>query len=119
MYLFIAIIFIAELIIALTVITFIVKADKWVCEFNERVLSAKPLIEKTLGVLKSIVSNLQGAVKNTFEIVKRKKEQFILKMIVALVMFISIRTFKGKYRKAGAFLELVLVIKDYWDTLAV
>lgn len=119
MYLFIAIIFIAELIIAFTLISFTVKADRKVCALNKRVVECKPVIHKCLISVKDTVKNLQKTFDNCICIVRRKRQQFTMKIIIAAVMYISLFLFKGKYKKAGTFFRLAVLIKDYWDSLPV
>ena len=117
MYLFIAIIFIAELIIALTLIVFTVKADRKVCALNKKVVECKPVIHNCLLSAKDIVKNLQKTFDNCICIVKRKRQQLTMKVIIAVVMYASLFFFKGKYKKAGTFFQLAVLIKDCWDSL--
>lgn len=117
MYLFIAIIFIAELIIAFTVVYFTVKADKKVCALNKRVVECKPVIHKCLISVKDIVKNFQKTYDNCICVIKRKRQQVTMKIIIAAVMYMSLFFFKGKYKKAGTFFQIAVLIKDYWDSL--
>ena len=55
MFLLIAIVFIAELIIASTVIFFVKKADNCVIRYNSKVCEFKPKVEKALADLKFCV----------------------------------------------------------------
>ena len=47
----------------------------------------------------------------------KKTWSVVLKVIIAVVMYASLFFFKGKYKKAGTFFQLAVLIKDYWDSL--
>ena len=101
MFLFIATIFIAELIIALTLITYILKADKAVQDLRKEIIFRKPQIKAgLLGVREGIhiVREKQGLL---FEIVKQKRNQYLIsisKMILEYLLFFII---KVKCKKAA------------------
>lgn len=72
MYLFIAIIFIAELIIAGTLISGILKADRMICSLNSKVSALKPDIKCALAQTRECVSCLQTSVNSLISFVKKK-----------------------------------------------
>lgn len=119
MYLFIATIFIAELIIALALVLVIVSADKKVCELNNKLTSFRPILEDGLKTLKEVVSNLQDSIETFFGFIRKKRQQFTMKIIIAIVMYGSLFFFKGKYKKAASIFQLIVLVKDYWDELTI
>lgn len=119
MYLFIATIFIAELIIAATLINFILKADRKVCELNNKVTELKPYIEDWLKSFKDVVYNLQNTVSSFFAFVKRKRDQFLTKLIISIVIYASLIFFKGRFKKAAAIFQTLVLLKDYWDEFTI
>ena len=74
MYLFIAIIFIAELIIACTLINFIVKADKKVCRYNACIEAFNPLAQTCLQYSRCLVSTFNRSFDSFFVFIKKKQE---------------------------------------------
>lgn len=119
MYLFIATIFIAELIIASALVSFIVRADKKVCEINNSVTVSKPILEENLKVFKKSVISLQNTVESFFTFIRKKREQFTMKIIVTLVMYASLIFFRGRFKKAAAVFQTLVLVKDYWDELTI
>ena len=119
MYLFIATIFIAELIIASALINLILKADKRVIQLNKDVLKIRPAVEDLLKAFKDAVYNLQNTVESFFTFVKKKRDQFLTKLVISIVMYASLIFFKGRFKKAAAVFQTLVLLKDYWDELAV
>lgn len=115
MYFFITIIFIAELIIAGALIFFIVKADNAVLNLNNQVQSFKPLLYKTLGELKGIVANFVSGVQNSCKFVKKKRRQYLSKVVMAMVTYAVLFFFKGRFKKAAVLFQSLVFLKDMWD----
>ncbi len=119
MYLFIATIFIAELIIAGSLIIFIVKTDRKVRELNNRVIVFKPVLEGYLKAFKKAVYNLQNTFEAFFTFIKKKRQQFLTKVIIAVVMYASLIFFRGRFKKAAAVFQTLVLLKDYWDEFTI
>lgn len=119
MYLFIATIFIAELIIAGSLIIFLIKLDRKVREMNNRVIIFKPILKGHLKVFKKAVYNLQNTFESFFTFIKKKRQQFITKIIIAVVMYASLIFFRGKFKKTATVFQTLVLLKDYWDELAI
>lgn len=119
MYLFIAIIFIAELIIACTLINFIVKADKKVCRYNACVEVFNPLAQTCLQYFRCLVSSFNRSFETFFVFVKKKQEQIIFKAIVVIAIYSMLFLFKIKADKASKFYRLAGLIRDIVTDFAV
>lgn len=119
MYIFITIIFIAELIIALTVIGWIVKADKKVRYYNDCVDAFNPLAETVLQYARCKVSEFNKSFGCVFEFIKKKKEQVIFKTIFMVSIYLILILFKLKMKKASKIYKLIAVMRDLTLELAV
>lgn len=119
MYLFIATIFIAELIIAGSLIIFLIKLDRKVREMNNRVIIFKPVLKGYLKALKKAVYNFQNTFESFFKFLKKKRQQFITKVIIAIVMYASLIFLRGKFKKTAAVFQTLVLLKDYWDELMI
>lgn len=119
MYLFITIVFIAELIIASTLVSNIVKADRYVCKLNEKVLQSRPKIEKFLFNFKDCV----GCVKSSFEaattFLKRKHHEFKMRILKTVIIYGLLIVMRSKFKKLATVCKYVVLTKDYWDGLYV
>lgn len=117
MYLFIAIIFIAELIVALTLINGIIKADRAVCALNKRVLQAKPEIKNFLQQANECASCLKESVNSVITFVKRKHRQVMQRAIKTVLIYFILLTIKSRYKNLATFCQYAVLAKDYWDGL--
>ncbi len=119
MYLFIAIIFIAELIIASNVISCIVKADKRICSLNEQIIQTMPKIQKGLSGLKDCVK----CIKTTFDcaagFVKKKQREFKMRIIKAIIIYALLLIMKSKFKRLATISQYIMFTKDCWDGLLV
>lgn len=118
MFLFIATIFIAELIIALTLITYILKADKAVQDLRKEIIFRKPQIKAVLlGVREGIhiVREKQGLL---FEIVKQKRNQYLISLAKMILVYLLLFIIKGKCKKAASICQGILLVKDVWDSVS-
>lgn len=112
MYILIAIVFIAELIIALNLILLIVKADKKVCYYNQCVSVFKPLAETALQYARYKVSEFNKSFGCVFEFVKKKKEQIIFKTVFMISIYALLIVFKIRMKKASKIYKLISVMRD-------
>ena len=114
MYLFIATIFIAEIIIAATLINYIVKADKLVQKCSIQVMQTRPCFEKMLKDFGLCVSNLGEYYNCMISLIKKKRRQFQITLLKNIVMYLSLFLLKGRYKRAAAFLQFAVLFYDYW-----
>lgn len=118
MYLFIATIFIAELIIALAIIHYIIKADKYVLELNDKVVDLQPVIHKTLVAVNEFVITFGEKMENLFEFVQKKRNQYISRITKTLILYLLLFVFKGRCKRAAMLCQGLVLAKDYWDGLS-
>lgn len=117
MYLFIAIIFIAELIIAVSLINGIIRADRSVCALNNKIIQSKPEIQKILKQARECVSCLQESVNSVITFVKQKRQQVINRAIKTVLIYFILLTMKSRYKKLATVCQYAVLAKDYWDGL--
>ncbi len=112
MYILISIVFIAELIIALSLINLIVKTDRKVCHLNCCVKAFKPLAQTYLQYARTLVSNFSSNFEKTFSFIRKKKEQIIFKTVVMVSIYLLLILFKIKFTKASKIYRLISVMRD-------
>ncbi len=113
MFLLIATVFIAELIIALTLVFFINKADRAIVKCNEVVIEKQKELDKTLKELKSCVTNFGVYYNCMLASVKKKRNQFRINMLKNILMYLSLFLLKGKYKKLAATVQFAVLFHDY------
>ncbi len=119
MYILISIVFIAELIIALNLILWILKADKKVRYYNSCVDAFNPLAQTALQYARCKVSEFNKSFGCVFEFVKKKKEQIIFKTVFMIAIYAILIVFKIKMNKASKIYKLISVMRDLTLELAV
>ena len=119
MYILIAIVFIAELIIALNLILWIVKADKKVRYYNQCVDVFNPLAQTALQYARCKVSEFNKSFACIFEFIRKKKEQVIFKTVFMISIYAMLIVFKIKMNKASKIYKLIAVMRDLALELAV
>jgi|GEM_PF-1222838 len=117
MYLFIATIFIAQLIIAGAVSAFIIKADKKVCIINDKVVKFMPALEVNLREAYDVVRNLKKTLYTILCIVDRKKQLFKLKLIKTFILYAVLICCKGRFKRAASVFNMLVLIKEYTDKM--
>ena len=119
MYVFIATIFIAELIIAGTIIFLILKFDKKAQEFNiQASISGKELI-KTTKEVKEILITAQGVIENVTSYISKKKNEFRQKLINLAMIYAILVVFKLRFKRAATVFQYALLAKEVWDRVPV
>lgn len=119
MYILIAIVFIAELIIALNLILWIVKADRKVRYYNCCVDAFNPLAQTALQYARCKVTEFNKSFGCVFEFIKKKKEQVIFKTVFMISIYAMLIVFKIKIKKASKIYKLISVMRDLVLELAV
>lgn len=117
MYLFITIIFTAELIVAGTLINGIIRADRSVCALNQKIITSKPEIKRILKQTSECVSCMQESVNSLITFVKRKHQQVINRAIKTVLIYFILLTMKSRYKKLATICQYAVLAKDYWDGL--
>ena len=112
MYIFIGIIFIAELIIAHFIISNLIKWDRKVQYYNACAESFNPLLKTCMQYGRCIVATFKNSFENTINFVKKKREQLINKIIFAVAVYSLLIIFKIKTNKAKKIYKLAGTIKD-------
>ena len=119
MYIFIAIIFIAELIIAHWLISNIVKLGKQVQYYNACVKTFNQLLQTCIQYVRCLVSSFKNSSEKAITYIKKKREQFIYKIIMVIAIYSLLILFKVKTNKAKKIVRLVGAIKDLALELAI
>ena len=119
MYVFIATIFIAELIIAGFILSIILKLDKKVNQFCYSVSNTGDIIIKTVKKCHSILVNIQNIIGNSMMFLIKKKHAFRNKLINLGIIFLILAVFKIKFKRAAAFLQVMLLLSEYWNKIPV
>ena len=118
MFLFIAIIFIAEIIIALTLISCIVKADKAVLQLKSDISKILPDIKTLLGNVKSGVSLLKEKRLWLFAYIRIKRNQYLFKAIKIIIIYTLLFLLKGKCKKAASVCNGILLVRDILEGIS-
>lgn len=114
MYLFIAIILIAELIIATNIICLINKVDKKVLAFNEKLCIARPEICNYLKKFKDGVEKFVVGVHTLVKFGKKQRQKYTITMIQNLLIYLLLLSLKGKKKKYASVVRLAMSLGDYW-----
>lgn len=117
MCLFIAIIFIAELIIAGNIINGILKAVRKIRAINNRVNELKPEIHNAIVQTRECVSCLKTGVNAVISFVKRKHQEVMRRITRTILIYLILILIKNKYKKLATFCQYAVLAKDYWDGL--
>lgn len=112
MYIFIATIFIAELIIALNLILWIMKADKKVQHINACAVTFKPLAQTCLQYVRCKITLFNDSFGGILTFVRKKQEQFISKTVIMVAIYSLLFLFKIKAKKASKIYKLISVMRD-------
>lgn len=96
---FIAIVFIAELIIALTIIVNIYKLDFQVVALNNSIWAYKSRAKNDFRCFKIALKLVNNKIIKLRAIVKRKNQEYLLKVLKTTLIYGSLFALKGKYRK--------------------
>lgn len=119
MYIFIGIIFIAELIIAHFIISNLIKWDRKVQYYNACAESFNPLLKTCMQYGRCIVATFKNSFENVIAYVKKKHEQFVTKIVFAIAIYSVLVLFRVKTQKIKKIYKLAGVVKDLVIELAV
>ncbi len=112
MYFFIAIILIAELIIAINLICLIIKLDKRVLAFSENLTVNHEKIKDGLKIFKTGVEKLVSGVHSLCTYARVKKQQYTISIVRTILLYALLFVLKGKSKKCVSALQLAAILKD-------
>lgn len=112
MYILIAIVFTAEIIIALNLIALLVKADRKICDLNDCVTVFNPLAQTCLQYVRCVVSSFNGTYGKVIKFIKKKQEQIVYKVIIMISVYAVLVLFKINRKKASKICGLIGAIRD-------
>lgn len=92
--------YIAELIIVFAVILKICAVDKKVREINDLVLANQNKIKTGMVGIRSLIENSAKSLINVKEIIKKKRQEYIVNFVKTISVYMAIFMLKGKYKKA-------------------
>ena len=118
MFLFIATIFIAEIIIAITLISYIVKADYAVADLRKRVIAIKPQIKAGLTGVREGVNTVKEKQGLFVEYVEKKRNQYMMKALTTVLIYLLLFILKGRCKRAASICNGLLLAKDVWDNIS-
>ena len=114
MYLFIAIILIAELIIATNVICLINKVDKKVLALDEKLCLSRAEICSGLKAFKDGVEKFVVGVHSLVEFGKRQRQKYMITMVQNILIYLLLFTLRGKRKKYAPAIRMAIALKDCW-----
>lgn len=107
MYFFIAIIFIAELIIAFTVINTLWKADKAVLKFNRQMIESSIKFIDIMTKARIFVYGMKNKVNDFINYINRKRQEVTYRIIKNILIYLLILIVEIRIKKAGRFKKLL------------
>ena len=119
MYLFIAIIFIAELIIAGFLLYWICKFDRSVRALDFEIAKHSPSVIDGIKAFRGGVNLIQVAITKVCELVQRKKEEFMRRAVNLVVIYIILFMLRTRFKKAATYCQYAVLLKDFWDSIPV
>lgn len=109
---FFATLFIAEVIIALAVISKIYKFNKLVNSLNEAVLASQSKIRMGFFDLRFMFEEFNRGLSELKDLICRKREEYILNILKKSLVYGSFFFLKGKYKKAVLAYQIVREIYE-------
>lgn len=104
--------FIAELIIAISIIARICKLDKCVNDLNNSILNNKKNIKNALADLYLLFSNLAKYIFKIKNLVLERRNYYFVSFLKTAVAYYSIFALRGKYKKAMITYQLAKEIYE-------
>ena len=119
MFMLIAIVFIAELIIAFQIISLIMKADRKVCDINACVKEFNPLTKTCMQYARCLSATFSEKIKKSIEFVQKQRLIIISKTIITVALYAGLVLFRIKRIKFKRLNNLIGAISDIALDLAV
>lgn len=118
MFLFIATIFIAELIIAWTLLSNLIKADKAVKNFQKEVVRVKPQLKEVLSGTRTSVRIAKEQKDKLFDIIDNKRNRIIISAATSGVLYLAIFIIRRKSQKIAKIFQGILIAKELWESIS-
>ncbi len=115
MYFFIAIIFIAELIITATILFFVIKADRKACELSDKVLTSRDGLIESIKCTRELIVQAKEKILAGIDYLSRKQRQYKMKMIKHILMYVLLFSLRGRYKKAASICSMIVLAKEFYD----
>lgn len=96
---FIAIIFMAELIIATALVLNIYRLNLRIIELNNSISTFKSTIKSDCRYFRYLLKVINSKIYKLSMLVKRKQEEYFFNMLKTTLIYTSLLALKGKYRK--------------------
>lgn len=119
MYVFIAIIFIAELIIAGAAISWLIGFDKKAKAVTEQWVSTGRDSVELVRKSREILISAQEIMEKGVVFLKRKKREIHRKILHLALIYLILVVFKTKFKKAAVILEYAILLKDFWKSIPI
>lgn len=117
MYVFIAIIFIAELIIAGFILYWICRADAWALKMNRTVIRSGADLIAAVKIVRKSLSLVFSSIQKINLFVERKKAEFWRRIINLIIIYILLYILRIRFKKAATFCQCAVFLKDCWDSI--
>ena len=118
MFLFIVTIFIAELIITLTVISYIVRADNAVLKCQKDLIALKPQIKAALLGVREGVHLVKEKQVWLFEFIEQKRNLYMVNAIKTVLIYLLLFIVKCRFKRAAKVCQWVLLVKDLLEGIS-
>lgn len=104
--------FIAELIIAFTVISKIYRFNKYVNALNSMVSKNRIKIKTGIMDIRFLIEEFMDRFNAAKEVIKKKKEEYMIKTAKNLLIYMGIIFLKGRYKKTILTYQ---VLTEIWE----
>jgi len=119
MYVFIATIFIAELIIAGFIIYWLQKFRKSVGFTMKQAAEVEVMTIGTIKQFRKVMKSTQGLIGNYINFFDKKKHEIRNKILHLILIYLILILCKTKFKRAATILHYALLIKDFWNSIPV
>lgn len=118
MFLFIATIFIAELIIVWTLLSNLIKADKAVKNLQKDVISIRPKLKEALSNTKNSVLVVKEHKDKLLDTICNKRNRLIISAVISGVLYLAIFIIRRKSQKIAKIFQGILIAKELWESIS-
>ena len=119
MYLLISIVFIAELIIAAAIVSWLVKIDKKANEYTAQWITTEQDSINLIREFREILKTSQKVMKDAVDFVKKKKREFKRKLINLAIIYAILVIFRVRFRRATLLLQYLIIAQDLWKSIPI
>ena len=119
MYVFIATIFLAELIIAGFIIYWLYKINNIVSNTIKQAAEAEIMTINTIKQFRKVLKSTRDIISNYIDFFVKKKHEIRNKLINLLLVYLILVVFKTKFKRAATILQYAILFKDFWNSIPV